>query len=373
MKYPKLYKQTATGAIQEWQIFFSNGEYYTVSGQVGGKKITSSITKCFGKNLGKANETTPDEQARVESAAKWTKQVDRGYVQDITKVGMAELRVDPMLAKKYEDYSDHSFPIASQPKFDGLRCIITRQGAFSRLWKPFPTLDYIREELDPIFKAYPEIIAFDGEAYSHELKHDFEQIVSIIKKKNITKTDYDRCMKWVKYHTYDIVMKDPEPFSKRANVLETVLNQYVVRYTKLVSTAIVSTIEQLNDWYATYIKLGYEGQMVRNLSSVYQHKRTKDLLKRKTFLDDEFRIIGVKEGKGGREGCVILRLETQSKESFDSVPIGPINYLRKLWDNRDKLIGLYATVKYQNLTTAGVPRFNNTIKIRNENLEEIAF
>ena len=55
---------------------------------------------------------------------------------------------------------------------------------------------------------------------------------------------------------------------------------------------------------------------------------------------------------------------------FDSVPVGGVEYLKKLWEKRDSLIGLYATVKYQGLSTDGVPRFNNTIKIRSADLEE---
>ena len=36
-------------------------------------------------------------------------------------------------------------------------------------------------------------------------------------------------------------------------------------------------------------------------------------------------------------------------------------YLKELWDNRDKLIGTDATVKYFELTSAGVPRFPKVI------------
>ena len=370
MKYPKLYSLTATGAIQEWQIYIEGDGYFTISGQVDGKKVTSAPTRCTGKNIGKANETSPEEQARIEAAAKWTKKVDAGYVRDIDLVGGDELRLDPMLAKNYDDYNDHSYLVASQPKLDGLRCVITKQNAYSRLWKPFSTLQHIRDELAQVFKKFPNILGFDGEMYSHNLKYEFEKIVSIVKKQNVSEFDLERCKKVVKYHIYDIITSDELTFEKRNTLVGMVFNRFKFQYLERVETTIVNSIGKLDDLYEQYIRQGYEGQMVRNLSSLYQHKRTKDLLKRKVFKDDEFLIIGVNEGKGNREGCAVLRLETKNRMHFDSVPIGSVDYLKRLWCRRKELVGLYATVKYQNLTADGVPRFNNTTKIRTANLEE---
>jgi DNA ligase-1 len=116
---------------------------------------------------------------------------------------------------------------------------------------------------------------------------------------------------------------------------------------------------------------GYEGQMIRTGNSLYQHKRTKDLLKRKDFHENEYEIVGYKEGKGSREGCIILRLAMADGKEFDSVPVGGIEYQRRLWARRLDILGMQATVKYQNLSSDGIPRFNNTIKIRTKNLEEV--
>jgi DNA ligase-1 len=371
MKYPKLFKATATGAIQEWQIITNGDRFYTISGQVDGKKILSALTKCKGKNIGKANETTPEQQAEAEAAAKWTKKVDEGYTQDISQVGNLGLRVNPMLAKKYEDYKDHGFPVACQPKLDGLRCLITREGAYSRLWKPFATLAHISEELQSVFDDYPEILAFDGEMYSHSLNNDFEKIVSIVKQPKATQDDIDKCKRNIKYHIYDVSTAKPLSFANRHKLLREIYDDSDFSYIEFVDTSFPQTQDDLDFLYQLYLNQGYEGQMVRVPDSVYQQKRTKDLLKRKEFMDGEYRIVGYKEGKGGREGCIILELELPNGGSFDSVPVGPIEYLRRLWNNKDNLIGLFATVKYQNLSAEGVPRFNNTTKIRAANGEEV--
>jgi DNA ligase-1 len=373
MSLPKLFKKTATGATQEWQIFFENGEYYTVSGQTDGKKITNTPTKCKGKNIGKKNETTADQQAELESRAKWQKKVDEGYVEDVAALNAGNsLRLDPMLAKDYADYEDKlEFPVYSQPKLDGLRCIVTREGVFSRQWKPFATLQHIREAVQPLFDSYPDLLAFDGEMYSHELKDKFEEIVSIVKQPKASPADIEKCKKSVQYHVYDIITKGNDPFMRRRSDYNLLVRAANSPYITAVTTLCADDQKDLDKHYHSYMSEGYEGQMIRSWNSLYQHKRTKDLLKRKDFHEGEYEIMGFKEGKGSREGCIILRLGMPDGKEFDSVPVGGIEYQRRLWTRREDILGMQATVKYQNLSSDGIPRFNNTIKIRTRNLEEV--
>jgi len=376
MNLPKLYKRTVTGATQEWQIFFADGEYYTVSGQTDGKKIINAPTACKGKNLGKKNETTNEQQAELEAKAKWQKKVDEGYTADVDAAifGAAPLRYNPMLAKDYEDYADKlTFPVYSQPKLDGLRCIITRQGAFSRQWKPFVTLDYVQKTLESVFVANPGLIAFDGEMYSHKLKDRFEEIVSIVKQPKASAEDLEKCKNNIQYHVYDAVFEEAHSFSARINAVTYLLRELDSPYIKLVETDRIRNQDDLDAMYQQYMQEGYEGQMIRTPMSLYQHNRTKDLLKRKDFHDAEYEIVGYKEGKGSREGCIIFRLGMADGKEFDSVPVGGVEYQQRLWNRREDLLGLRATVKYQNLSNDGIPRFNNTVKIRNHKLEEMVF
>jgi DNA ligase-1 len=373
MELPKLFKITSTGAIQEWQIFVNNNEYHTVSGQVDGKKITNTPTKCFNKNVGKVNETTPEQQAEIEARAKWQKKKDEGYIEDVDALdGANPLRYNPMLAKDYSDYRDKiKFPVYNQPKLDGLRCIVTRHGVFSRQWKPFSTLEHIREAAQSAFDKYPELLAFDGEMYSHELKDKFEEIVSIVKQPKASAADIEKCKKLVQYHVYDIITKEETGFQHRLADYNFVVREIKSPYICAVTTLFANNQEELDKAYHEYMGEGYEGQMIRTCNSLYQNKRTKDLLKRKDFHENEYEIVGYKEGKGSREGCIILRLAMSDGKEFDSVPVGGIEYQQRLWNRREDILGLQATVKYQNLSSDGIPRFNNTIKIRTRNLEEV--
>jgi DNA ligase-1 len=367
-KLPTLYKYTSTGAIQEWSIFHEDGSFWTASGQVDGKKVTSAKTSCAGKNVGRKNATTPNEQALREAQARWQKKRDEGYMDDVDALDGAKAgRVDPMLAKNYSDYKDElKFPVYCQPKLDGLRCIITRHGAYSRKWKPFSTLQHIRDALQPIFDKYPTILAFDGEMYSHELKDNFEEIVSIVKQPKATAEDIAKCKQLVQYHIYDYVPTEEYAgliYKSRDLDLDVALID-APSCLRRVKTTLAWNQEELDEQYNWCSVDGYEGQMIRT-DAPYQQKRTKYLLKRKDFVDEEFLIVGYKEGKGNREGCITLRLTTKDGKEFDSVPLGGVEYLQDLWQKRLQLPGLYATVKYQNLSTDGIPRFNNTIKFRN--------
>jgi DNA ligase-1 len=373
-KLPTLYKYTSTGATQEWTIFSEDGSFWTVSGQIDGKKVTSAKTNCAGKNVGRKNATAPSEQALKEAQARWQKKCDEGYVQNVSALDVAwACRVDPMLAKNYSDYKDAlEFPVYCQPKLDGLRCIVTRYGAYSRKWKPFSTLQHIRDALQPIFDKYPMVQAFDGEMYSHALNDNFEEIVSIVKQPKATAEDIEKCKRMVQYHVYDYVPSNDlaDLVFKTRDLDLSVMIPKDSEHLKLVKTKMIWNREELDEEYQWYMVDGYEGQMIR-ADAPYQQKRTKYLLKRKDFVDEEFLIVGYKEGKGNREGCITLRLSTKNGKEFDSVPVGGVEYLQRLWQNREQLLGLYASVKYQNLSTDGIPRFNNTIKLRNAMGEDV--
>ena len=85
------------------------------------------------------------------------------------------MEIKPMLAHKYNP-DKIQYPAYIQPKLDGVRCIFTKDGAFSRTGKQFKNLRHIESALYSLFVTYPKLI-LDGELYNHELKHDFEKIL----------------------------------------------------------------------------------------------------------------------------------------------------------------------------------------------------
>jgi DNA ligase-1 len=198
--------------------------------------------------------------------------------------------------------------------------------------------------------------------------------VSIVKQPKATEADIEKCKQSVQYHVYDIITSKKHLFNQRQMDYTLMLGKFNglhSPYVKAVNTVAAHTQQELDALYQQYMAEGYEGQMIRTWNSEYQHKRTKDLLKRKDFHENEYEIVGYKEGKGSREGCIILRLAMPDGKEFDSVPVGGVEFQRRLWARRLDILGMQATVKYQNLSNDGIPRFNNTIKIRTRDLEEV--
>lgn len=358
-----IYKKTKADKVQEWTVEVEGNKYRTISGQTDGLKVTSEWTVCKAKNSGKANATSDEEQALKEAQALRKKKLERGYYEDINLIDVAQY-FEPMLAEKWEDRKDSIvYPIYSQPKLDGIRCIVKKDGMWSRSGKKIVSAPHIFEDLKEHFDFDPDFI-FDGELYCDKLANDFNKIVSLVKKTKPTAEDLLESKNVIQYHIYDL------PSHKAP---------FVVRYLHLakmrlpvscvlVRTDLVSNEQEVEDLYGQYVQLNYEGQMLRT-NSLYENKRSKNLLKHKTFTDEEYEILDICEGEGNRTGSVGYMVFERNGERFKSNVKCTFEEGVEILQNRQKLIGKKATIKYFNLTPAGVPRFPYVINIDRESYE----
>jgi DNA ligase-1 len=364
MKLSKLYKRAVNGKTLEWEIEVNGECFRTISGYTDGIKTTSEWTCCEAKNVGKKNATTANEQALAEATAMHRKRIETGSFEDITKID-TPVYFKPMLAHDYNDYKDKiTFPIYSQPKLDGVRCIVRSDGMWSRNGKPIISAPHIFESLKFLFEANPDLI-LDGELYADKLNNDFNTIISLVRKTKPTQDDLDKSAELIEYHIYDIPSYDQNFFARNNKLRVMELHDKVFKDTKckVVDTRLATDETLLTTLYKQYIEQGYEGQMVR-LSAQYENKRSKSLLKRKEFVDAEFTILGVIEGNGNLTGKVgKLQFEINGKP-FESAVNGDWEYIEKLWHSREGLVGKTATVKYFELTEDGIPRFPKVIAIR---------
>lgn len=358
-----LYKKSTTGKTQEWTIELDNDKYRTISGYVDGAKTTTEWTECYGKNIGRANETSPSQQAELEVASTIQKKKDKGYCEEIENAGRAK-HFEPMLAKEYE-VGKINFPVYSQPKLDGIRCIVTKDGMFSRNGKPLPNAPHIYKQLEGFCKEWR--IHFDGELYNHEFKENFNKICSLAK---ITKPNPDTLAeseRLLQYHIYDCYPIDTPDmkFIDRYEILNNVFDSLIdCQFIEQVNTLEAKNKHDLDMFYEIHVRVGYEGQMIR-YNTPYENKRSKNLLKRKEFQDSEFEILDIVEGEGNRSGMAgYMVFETDNQQRFKSNIKGDWDYLRGLLENREFYIGQTATIKYFNLTPDGIPRFPFVIAIR---------
>ena len=362
-----LYKRTNAGATQVWTIEVEGNCYRTVSGQVDGKKVISKWTECKGKNQGKVNETTPEEQAMTEAQSKYKKKLETGYTEDIGKID--DVTFKPMLAQKFEDrLKEVNKAIKdgycwSQPKLDGIRCIARKDGLFTRNGKRHENLAHIEKELEPYFNDNPDSI-LDGEVYSHLYKDDFNKICSIVRKSKPTPEDREFSAKTAEYWIYDKNSQDY--FGNRMEELTNLCLTYVFKMVKILETRKTYDMNGLDIAESIYIEQGYEGQIVRISDSGYEQKRSKSLLKRKRFIDEEFKIVDIEEGIGNRSGVAgKIILETEEGKIFGAGIRGDFSFFEHLLKVKHEYIGQWATIRYFNRTPdENIPRFPVFVNVR---------
>ena len=178
MLFPILYKYaTDKKRINQWQIEVKGDCYRTISGFYGMTLTTTAWTCCSPKNVDKSNATTGAEQAVAEATSLHNKRIEKGYVDDLNKLGKNKIHFEPMLAKKWEDEKMRvRLPVYVQPKLDGIRCIADKDGLWSRNGKPILSVPHIHDSLKPLFNANPSLI-LDGELYCDKLANDFNKII----------------------------------------------------------------------------------------------------------------------------------------------------------------------------------------------------
>lgn len=387
-----LYKIDTKGKLREWTMHIDGASFYAVKGLVDGKKTQDKATTTIAKNVGRSNETTPEGQAELQAQAKFQKKLDSGYA--LNKIDAQKRKFyEPMLAHNFMDRQDElvgKYPVYSQPKLDGIRCIVRKEGdtliGRTRNGKEVECIPHILKSLNGFFLAHPKAI-LDGELYNHDLRENFNKITSLVRKQRPIKSDKmtDKAFAkkqieyqarvieaedTIQYHVYDCpklndVVNESQSFDFRMEELKEKLmtNKHIV----LVETSEVYSLGNLNSLYGQYLEQGYEGQMVRKNSSKYDNKRSSSLLKRKEFIDSEYKIVDINVGNGNRSGTAkhLVCYCPTTKTTFNSNIKGSFDYLKEIYDNRKDYIGQLATIKYFQLTPDGIPRFPYAIAFRN--------
>lgn len=265
----------------------------------------------------------------------------------------------PMLAKEFEGNEEQiKFPAYVQPKVDGVRCITNGQTFWSRNGKVFPRENFKHLETKPL----PYLL--DGELSMLDGRAEFEEIVSVVKRAG--HPDRERLC----FHAFDVIAE--EPYARRCGLLKQIFHTHLLRYQstrwKRLITKKAENIEQVESFYKSCLAMGYEGVMVRSAFGVYTcGKRTTDLLKWKPMKTEEFEIIDVKEAKGKDKGTPIFVCwagDNRNGASFRVRPKGTMKNRKKMWRDREKLIGKILTVEFQNYTRYGKPRFPRALAVR---------
>ena len=273
----------------------------------------------------------------------------------------------PMLAHKYDDKRvDYSKPVFMQPKLDGVRCLFTSEGAYSRNGKQFKNLRHIEIALESFFSENPDTV-LDGELYNHDLKKDFEKIISLVKKQKPTQEDKDNATRLIQFHVYDYFSQDShrDSYSARLHTLNHAA--FYGAFVKPVATYRVNKHEESLNMHSTFLSDGYEGSILR-LDDMYKHGRSHSLMKFKDFSDAEATIVGYELGQGKRKGTLgkFIMMDDDGNR-FGCPPGKGFDYgkLRNILRNVQDYIGTRATFTYFQRTNAGSYRHPLFKAIRN--------
>jgi len=375
--FPPLYSQNSDGSIQVWQITVIGNKIIRVFGRQGGAEQRTEDVIHHGKNIGRANATTPEQQAVSEAQSAWQKKQRSGYNSDpkaaaAGRVSKAHIAggIEPMLAHKWREHSHKIvYPAFMQPKLDGIRCIAILKKGKCTLWtrtrKQIKSVPHIVAALEQAFHP-TESVVLDGELYNHKYRDQFEEIVSLVRK---DKPD-PRC-DMVQYHVYDTIR--PGSFSSRLDWLEQVplsgtrcpvslVTQCCINTVVLVPTVRVEAPEEVIQYFTDCRSDGYEGAMIRN-DAPYEHKRSYNIQKIKEFDDAEFKIIGVEPGRGRMAECAVFVCQGKGGE-FRCKMEGALDTLKQYLDKPKTVIGKLLTVRYQGLTNGKLPRFPVGVCVR---------
>ncbi len=337
-----LYKTNKNGSIQQWSIKVSGPTFTCVYGQVGGK-LQAQQTICKSVNIGKSNETTPEQQAQLESAALIAKKIKSGYSYDKSAPVTVQL---PMKVKAYQDQLHNiKFPCFSACKLDGVNAIYRRINniltIYSRggeIYPPIPHLEPLVHKAMDLFQSNE----LNGELYIHG--EHLQDIQSAVKKPKELSAKLSFCI-------FDIA-DSTDNFYERASQMSKLSNFRTSSHPAVwaVANYMCDSHEDIEAHYNTAIEEGYEGTVIKNYNGLYKHNvRSSDQFKYKKAQSAEFLIVSYELDKNG---LPVFVLESAGGE-FKAKPIGTKEY----WSQQIPVtyIGQYATVEYETFSKSGIP------------------
>lgn len=243
-------------------------------------------------------------------------------------------------------------------KLDGIRCLIhvdinkKEIKCYSRHGKELYTLDKLKIDIKNNLKKFEENCFLDGEVVVMENnKENFKGIMEKIRRKNYT-------MEKPRFYCFDII-KEEDFYNHVSNI------KYEIRYNTLkekitdefkyinVLEQVLYTEKKLLELSESSKKNNWEGLIIKR-NTIYEGKRTNNLLKFKEMNDEEYKVIDIEKGmfryinqKTGLEE----EIETLSSVIIDynNTKVGSgfsISERKEFYENPEKIINKIITVKY---------------------------
>jgi len=381
--FPMLYKVNKNGSLSTWRIEIKEGVSQCKVVTTHGIEDGSHVVHEHEIDKGKAGRSTR-EQAELFARKKWSDKRDKELFCEQREEALqgGVILVRPMLAKTFDFrlYGSNvsrayriPFPAYVQIKYDGLRCLAYKKSNLvvmeSRKGVSFLPFPEIRADIASLFLS--STLYLDGELYTSEVP--FEELSGWVRLKDAKTLSLDtvqKALQKVEYHIYDCIdtAKPDATFSERMRWLHTMFPEGRRGRCVLVQTFPVGCVDEVRQRHDEFVAMGHEGVMIRDGAGVYEvGRRSSYLQKYKEFQEEEFEIVGYHEGTGDEAGLVVWDCKTAVGKLFAVRPQGTFDFRRRIYLEAASYVGSLLTVKFQEYTNDGVPRFPVGKAVRGEN------
>ena len=266
---------------------------------------------------------------------------------------------DVALATKYEPGMCHfkNETFYASRKLDGVRCVVIVDGkgdvtAWSRVGNQFETTGKIEEEVKQLNLKNTVL---DGELclINPNGTDNFSGVMSEVRRKTHTiQNPRYKIFDCLQYSDF-LAGTSKSILSERLNVLSLILKGTECKYLEMLQQEIVKNNEDFLRWSSMVSKNKWEGFMLRK-DTIYEGKRSKNLLKVKTFMDAEFVVRSVEFDehriiKDGKEVTEKMLANVIIRHKGNDVSVGSgfsQEQRRYYYKNPGEIIGKLIQVKY---------------------------
>lgn len=315
-KYPPLFSEDIQG-IKQWQILCCEGALKVVT-------IVNDITKI--------------DDFKGNPRKEYIQKCKEGYFPPGNELSLGMNGC--MLAKTYAFSKDklssneariNKFPVSIMRKIDGIRAMTkirdNKVEMVSRQGNLFVHLDHIKKEMIEFMRYLPPYCQLDGELYSLDLS--FSELTSVVKTVKTKHSKHDTVEYWI----FDILDPLNMSWEERYTMLVNAYSRYLEDNNlsnnfKIMQSYTVLNHEDILKYHDEFVKEGYEGIIIRRYSKVdgdlskYKSGRVNNLLKYKSYKDEELEIISIENGITVKKGLLTFKIELRSDQKIMKKDIG---------------------------------------------------
>lgn len=263
---------------------------------------------------------------------------------------------------------------AVEPKLDGARCVAylpANRGKvvlYSRSGKEYRNFESVRarlQEINDLRNPAAEDLVLDGEVVSYvQNRIDFQSLQHTLFRKDGVESGQ------LRYLVFDATNRSDwerpqKTYEDRYRFAVTFISDSLRDVPGAIARLGVVDMfiaenpdsEKMLKYSRDFVERGYEGAMFRRADLPVAMKRSKSLLKVKSFTDDEAILTGAVEGTGKYEGLLgALQCQTKTGRAFE-IGSGFTDEQRRHFWRGFKDLPKSVNFKYQELTEDGIPRF----------------